>query len=215
MVQRMAYNPSEDKKEKTEAILAMQGNPTQAALLGYIAGIIDGEGTISIYRTKPKPHWNFTYSARMSMGMVGREVPDLLKDVIGGNVREERVPERRSIWRWELTGRFQMLAVLRTLLPFLRVKKEQAELAIIFCENWVNPRRTHREWIVDAQELQRREDAFQEMRKLNAVGAEKLHAEAGATTNRLGAREGEVIVCPNGKPLEEDPKRSSRHASGQ
>lgn len=203
MVQGMAYKPNEEKEIKTQAILAMQGNPRQATLLAYIAGIMDGEGTIRINKGKGKANWNYSYHTQLSVGMIDPQIPYLFKDVLGGNVREECVPDRRSIWRWALTGRFQITAVLVALLPYLRVKKAQALLALQFCREWKNPKRHHRTWINDAQELQRREDAYQEMRKLNAVGA-------AATTKRVGTREGEAIVWTDGKSSEGNPKSFPR-----
>lgn len=167
------------------------GNPMQAALYAYIAGIIDGEGSIRINKNFT-PHLiqvhhlkNPMYYAQINLGMVSKEIPDLLKDTFGGNVREERVPNRRSIWRYSLTGRNQLISTLKILLPYLRVKKEHAKVAIAFCENWQVP--FSRQAGTDIQEIQRREDAYQTMRKLNAVGA-------AATTEPKDTREGEATV---------------------
>jgi hypothetical protein len=170
-----------------DELVAMQGNPTQAALFAYIAGIIDGEGTIRISKSKIKSNWNFTYNAMMSCGMVTKEIPVLLYSTLGGSYREERVVGKRSIWRWNLNGRFQIYAALTILKPYLIVKKRQAELALEFCEKWKNPKRNHHLWVVDTQQLQWREDSYFKMLELNAVGA-------GATTKRVGTRECEAIV---------------------
>lgn len=167
------------------------GNPMQAVLHAYIAGIIDGEGSIRINKCfTPKliqAHKlrNPMYYAQINLGMVTKEIPDLLMDTFGGNVREERVPGRRSIWRYSLTGRKNLVSTLKILLPYLRVKKQHAVLAISFCENWKTP--FSKQNGTDPQELQRREDAYQTMRKLNAVGA-------AATTEPKDAREGEATV---------------------
>ena len=173
--------------DQVQKLVSMQGNPTQAVLFAYIAGIIDGEGTIRLQKTKPKVNWNYAYYLQMSCGMVTKEIPDLLCSALGGSVREERVAERRSIWRWSLTGRFQIYAALKILQPLLRVKREHAKVAMEFCEKWKNPVRNYQMWIVDNQQIQWREEMYQKMRELNAVGA-------GATTKRVGTRECEAIV---------------------
>ncbi len=67
--------------------------------------------------------------------------------------------------------------------------------------NWKTPYR--RSDGVSLEELQRREDIYLKMCKLNAVGA-------AATTEREGTREGEATVWTNGKPLEENSKQFSR-----
>ena len=177
------------KTNKENVFAVVHGNPRQAALWAYIAGIIDGEGSIRINKAM-KPYngmKNPSYNAQINIGMVNKEIPDLLKETFNGqgNVREERVSGMRSIWRYSLTGRSKMIAVLNNLLPYLIIKKEHAKTVIDFCKNWETPR--VRQYGIDPQELQRREDAFQKMRKLNAVGA-------AATTKRFSTREGEAIV---------------------
>jgi hypothetical protein len=170
-------------------LVSMQDNPTQAVLLPYIAGIIDGEGTIRISKTKIKAHWNTSYYSQMSCGMSVREVPELLCKILGGSVREERVANVnwKTIWRWTLTGRVQIYAALKIIQPYLIVKRQQAQLAISFCEGWVSPKRVYHMWVIDPEQLRWREDMYWKMRELNATGA-------GATTKRVGSRETEAIV---------------------
>jgi hypothetical protein len=172
-----------------ESLASMYDNPTQAALIPYIAGIIDGEGTIRISKSKIRRSWNFTYNSMMSCGMSDERVPKLLCKILGGSVREERVANLKwkSIWRWNLTGRVQTYAALKMIQPFLIVKQEQAALMISFCEGFEKAKRYHHLWIINDKQLQWREDMYLQMRKLNAVGA-------GATTKRVGIREDEAIV---------------------
>ena len=165
-----------------------QDNQKQAVLLAYLAGIIDGEGTVGIVRTKPNQRTaqiNYRHYAYMSLGMVEKQIPDLLKEVFGGCVNEERVHGMRSVWRWHKTGRDDLIRLLNDLLPYLRIKRPQAELVIDFCKGWEDTR--IRANGVLAHELQRREDFWLKAKKLNAVGA-------AATTNRGDTREGKVIV---------------------
>ena len=56
----------EDFKNNERFVYSVQGNPRQAALC-YIAGIIDGEGTIRIHKAKPylkNKNKNYTYFAK-------------------------------------------------------------------------------------------------------------------------------------------------------
>ncbi len=158
-------------------------NPQQAALLGYLAGIIDGEGTLRINKTtsasslahRKATELGAIYSPVIGVGMVDRRVPELLAEHLGGSVREERVRngQRRSIWRWTITSRPKAIAVLQLLTPLLIVKREQAELLLDFClkgEGFKGGSGENRLRITP-DELQRREDAYLTMRKLNTVGA--------------------------------------------
>ena len=174
----------------------MQGNQRQAVLWAYLAGLIDGEGSFVIQKTnvekiaKSSRSKTPKYLAYFCIGMVDKEPLDLIRDTIGmGKVYEERVPDRRSIWRIRFAGRLTLIPFVEQLLPYLRVKKERAELILDFCKNWETPGKKEHGYraCVSDQELQRREEAYLKMRKLNAVGA-------AATTKSKSTRECEAIV---------------------
>jgi hypothetical protein len=163
----------------------------EAVLISYLAGIIDGEGTIRINRCageatlKQLKRKNPIHAGQISVGMSSREVCERLQAAFGGSVREERVPAGcKVIYRWAITSRPMVISALRALLPYLIVKKEQAEEVLKFCEFWPTDK-IHLG--LTQQELQRREDAFWKVRKLNAVGAP-------ATTERKDMREHEATV---------------------
>lgn len=169
----------------------MHDNPTQAVLYAYLAGIIDGEGSITIRKvtskktlalTKRKSPW---YHPAVSLGMMWEGIPALLYDTFGGSCYTERAPSHRTLYRWALMGNKQIVPVLKALLPYLRVKQEQALMLLEFLAGWVDLRTVKGE--AKIEELQRREDLYQQMRKLNAVGA-------AATTKRDDIREDEAIV---------------------
>lgn len=173
----------------------MQGNQRQAILWAYLAGLIDGEGSFVIQKTdvekiaKCSKCVSPKYLPYFCIGMVDKTPLDLIQETIGsGKVYEECVPDRRSIWRIRFGGRVTLIPFIKNLLPYLIVKKKQAELLLDFCENWTssineNGKRSR----ISPQELQRREEAYLKMRKLNAVGA-------AATTKSLSIREDEAIV---------------------
>lgn len=173
----------------------MQGNQRQAVLWAYLAGLIDGEGSFVIQKTavekiaKSCKSKTTKYLAYFCIGMVDKAPLELIQETIGsGKVYEERVPERRSIWRIRFAGRIKLMPFIKNLLPYLIVKKKQAELMLEFCENWSSPKNENgKRAQVSEKELQRREDAYLKMRKLNAVGA-------AATTKSRSIREDEAIV---------------------
>lgn len=173
----------------------MQGNQRQAVLWAYLAGLIDGEGSFVIQKTEvEKIHKSSNsktpkYLAYFCIGMVDRAPLDLIQETIGaGKVYEERVPNRRSIWRIRFAGRLKLMPFINELLPYLIVKKQQAKTVLDFCVKWVTPINANgKRQMVSEQELQRREQAYLKMRKLNAVGA-------AATTKSRSSREVEAIV---------------------
>ena len=166
MAQILAYTTKrkEGQIEKISGLSAMQDNPREAALVGYLAGIFDGEGCIGIKKYKPRgKHRTMCYYLYLYVGMQAKEVVSLLHDVLGGNLKEERVLNRRSMWRWNVTGKLHIAAILNMLLPYLRVKKIQALLALECCSNWELQTVSAK---TSDEELLKREDSYQMMKKL-------------------------------------------------
>lgn len=100
----------------------------------YIAGIIDGEGSIGIHRQHPRPHGkSATYRVKIHVSNIYLPLLEWLKDLFGGTIYHLSEPRRRKpCYNWSLMGP-PAVDVLRTIYPFLRVKAAQAWLALEFC----------------------------------------------------------------------------------
>lgn len=113
----------------------IQKNQKQTLLYSYLAGIIDGEGTIRIGKGGTTK-----YYAAISVGNVNKEVIDLLTKTFGSKTRIEKIrtPSRQSIYRWGTGGNLSVPKIIKSLLPYLIIKKKQAEIVLKFCakENW-------------------------------------------------------------------------------
>lgn len=106
----------------------------------YLAGFIDGEGSIQIARG----HWTRAprgYTLHLGVKQVDPAPLRLLSQRFGGRVIrvEPTQPNRLVHYRWGIVGRMAATA-LRTVLPYLLVKKGQAELAIAY-QSSINARR--------------------------------------------------------------------------
>jgi len=159
-----------------------QDNQRQAALLGYMAGIIDGEGCIRMSRNKTQGQYSF----RVQVGMVELAAIELLHKTFGGTIREERVQNRRSIYRWTIGKKAELAYFLEVMEPMLMIKQPQLQCMKDWL-GWAVRDRSKAPASLSDEELLRREELFLRMKQLNAVGA-------AATTNRDDTREGEVIV---------------------
>ena len=99
----------------------------------WVAGIVDGEGTITI-RTKPYPGGKRYQVASLS---VCNTDTDLIAQVVeftgigrvGFNIRANH--RRKEIWRWQ-TDQRQAAAVVEQLLPWLTAKRRVGELLLEF-----------------------------------------------------------------------------------
>jgi hypothetical protein len=110
----------------------------ETALCAYAAGIIDGEGSITAnVRRRGGPAAAPIVVPRIAVAMTNVPTLDLLASLWGGTVflrsfREETT-HRRPVYVWESRGH-ALAACLRDVLPFLRIKRPQAEAALALYE---------------------------------------------------------------------------------
>jgi hypothetical protein len=174
----------------------MQDNQRQALRISYIAGILDGEGSFCFIKQNKqgqhKKHGRVSpvYYGLVRIGLVNREALEFINDTFPGSVikcegvRRDR-PTYQVMYRWEMRKRHLLIEILKKLIPYLIVKKPQAELLLETLSTWIMP--FNRKIGICPHEIQRRDLAWEEMRKLNAVGA-------AATTKSHDNREVEAIV---------------------
>jgi hypothetical protein len=96
------------------------------SLVAYVAGLIDGEGCITCsYVGKTR------IMTRLQIWMTTPQWVDIVVGLFGGIVRMTvNEKQGRPAYIWTLGDMYKMKKALKTLLPFLRVKKNEAELAI-------------------------------------------------------------------------------------
>ena len=103
-------------------------------VLAYLAGIIDADGCIRVSKQKPYACQGRTtpgYHARVHVRMVEREAIDLLDATFGGHVWTQKpsLTRGRPLHVWDVSDAKAQRA-LELLLPYLRVKRAQAENAL-------------------------------------------------------------------------------------
>ena len=99
--------------------------------LAWAAGFIDGEGSIGLYRGK-HPTSEF-YVLRLSVTNTDIRALERLKKMFGGSINKSNHksrPTRRPCWAWYCQCA-KGAAALEMLLPYLLVKKERAEIALL------------------------------------------------------------------------------------
>ncbi len=102
-------------------------------LYAYLAGLVDGEGTISVKsESKMRP-----YVCYLSVCNTNIEVIRLFADIFGGKCRKRNWSNNQKnishnwkpCYEWQLSKR-QAVNAIKLLLPYLRIKKRQAVLVI-------------------------------------------------------------------------------------
>lgn len=95
--------------------------------IGYIAGIIDGEGCIFLRRYKGGTHCNIT------VGNISEELIDWLAEkILGGNKKVAHRKIYRNCYYYVISSNHILIALLQVIMPHLKVKKKQAELLLQF-----------------------------------------------------------------------------------
>ncbi len=105
-------------------------------ILAYCAGVIDSDGTIGVKRsTYAMRHDNggqATYSERVCVRQVERAAVELLHATFGGSfgMRGASAKRGKPLLEWCVTDQ-KAAACLRAILPYLRIKRAQAENALV------------------------------------------------------------------------------------
>jgi len=98
----------------------------------YIAGLFDGEGSISLFwQKRPDVARVRTVRASISIGNTDRSIIEYLHQCLGGNFHSVKRsnPNWKPVYLWTASTN-QAVEIIKELLPYLRIKKKQAELLI-------------------------------------------------------------------------------------
>lgn len=104
--------------------------------IAYIAGLFDGEGCVFITRQLPsakRPELRSpTYSLGLKIAMGHESTIRWLQHTFGfGSIHTVHGVQHNRAWAWALTSN-RAEVVLRVLRPLLRVKLEEADIALAF-----------------------------------------------------------------------------------
>lgn len=96
-------------------------------ILAYIAGIVDGEGSICICRNSKTGY----YYPKVYVGMTDKVVIDFLQTIFPSQTYSAKLPSGRIIWKWHTTHS-NTVSFLEAIYEFLRAKKKQADVIFEF-----------------------------------------------------------------------------------
>lgn len=140
-----------------------------AVSLAYAAGIVDGEGTIGITELSPrKDRRSPQFRAYVAVVMTDPAVPLWMAQTFPGTVHAYagRQPGHKGTFGWRLANR-RAAEFCGLLVPYLKVKRAQAELLVHFYDEFVFRRRRG----LPDGEVERRRRFVVQVRALNKRGA--------------------------------------------
>lgn len=98
----------------------------------YVAGLMDAEGCFSIYKATAKPGERTPYQPRIVLASVERSLVKWLVETFGGFFTKH-TPSKGQIWyQWNLSGHAAAPAFLSAILPYLKIKKREAQVLLDF-----------------------------------------------------------------------------------
>jgi hypothetical protein len=132
------------------------------ALRAYLAGIIDGEGTITITSHTNRDR---VYLPKITINMCDPQAMELLADRYGGKVyaKPSRFENSRDQFIWAVTGSHS-LNIIEDLKEFLLIKKPQAE--VVLSADWT----IHNRWSITDEVKESRRSAYEKILLLNKRG---------------------------------------------
>lgn len=110
------------------------GKITITSKIAYIAGFFDGEGCVRIKHASQKGN---SYYVWVAITNSNKGILEEVEELFGGNVRRAEKTVNKIIYHYLITSS-EAVDFLRTISPFLKDKKDQAELAIAFHEEKSN-----------------------------------------------------------------------------
>jgi len=140
----------------------------------YLAGIIDGEGCIRIYKD-PRRLKKAYYGLTLSVGSTRKELMDFIHIYGVGHTHYKKSTQsaHKDSFEWMAVG-IDAISIILKVLPYLIIKKPQAMLALTFWKDCPS----ERVGLVgtDKDIVETREFYYGEMKKLNATGTENSDA---------------------------------------
>jgi len=138
----------------------------EACRLAYLAGVLDGEGHITVLRSKNAACANgIQYRPYINITNTSKALMDWILENFGGSVKTvtKRDGNRKPVSYWYMTGR-NAASLIGQVLPYLVVKHRQAVLLLEFYAV-----KSKGSWLDDG-ELCRREALVNDLKSLNKRG---------------------------------------------
>ena len=136
----------------------------------YIAGLFDGEGNVNIYRHEYDAPRKAGYELSIAIHNTHKGIVERLHGEWGGylQARIRKTDKWKTGYAWKLSSN-EAIALLEKIIPFLVIKREQAEVAIEFQK--LKQKKRFR-FIQNIQEVDDfYEICYQKMRILNKKGS--------------------------------------------
>jgi hypothetical protein len=154
----------------------------------YIAGLLDGEAYIGIKKSNNRHNGtvNPIYQERVQVRMVDEQAIKFLTEMFGGNYHQDKpsTSNGRPLFCFQASDS-KAVGILKTVLPYLRVKRDSANIVLKLQNLKKNPHKVahkvmmknrwgkiteFKRWRHSPQHIANCEELYQACKSLNAVG---------------------------------------------
>jgi len=133
----------------------------------YLAGIIDGEGSISIEIQNANKTCRKTdyYSIRLLVINTSKSLMDWLIQEFGGSLYKRKlIPNQKQCYKWEIFS-FNAALIIEQIQEFLIIKKRHAEILLEFLKT-----KPKDKYFVSKEVQDKRRLLYQELKQLTKTG---------------------------------------------
>lgn len=125
--------------------------------VAYLAGLLDGEGSISVLLRKTDKAFN----TEVVVSNTNLKIIELFNPLLPSHNREQQFRNCKKLTRIAYRKHADILFVLERLLPYMALKKRQAELMIAFCKSRLSIKKRQytedeRRWVAEIRLLNKR-----------------------------------------------------------
>lgn len=107
--------------------------------MAYAAGILDGDGSFSLllHRSTTKESWRTFYHPCIQLSNAYKGMSEFLNEKFGGSLRVKKPQQEhhKPLYVWSLRSREGCKKLIDKIFPYLKLKKDQANLMLNFLES--------------------------------------------------------------------------------
>lgn len=147
-------------------------NKENAVKYAYAAGFVDGEGCLKMSKRNPRNGRAVNYGLLVSVVQKDARPLDWLVGNFGGQIylKNKKLDSSDWIYEWRVSEQ-RAYEFLKKIAPFLKVKREQADLLIRFQERRINARKRNDPYngrfaSLSQHEIEVREELYKEISRL-------------------------------------------------
>lgn len=104
--------------------------------MAYAAGILDGDGSFSLlfHKSATKTSWRSFYEPCIQLSNAFKGMSEFLYEKFGGSLRIKKPQKEhhKTLYVWSLRSRSKCKRLIEMVLPYLKLKQDQAKLMLNF-----------------------------------------------------------------------------------